>query len=60
MKVKQKKLKAENFGYLRKVELRNTKKLLGRMYMVDGDGTDIQNGVQYHLSFSYMWWQSKF
>jgi len=52
MKVKQKKLKAENFGYLRKVELRNTKKLLGRIYVVDGDIADIQNGIHviFHLA----------
>ena len=52
MKVKQKKLKAENFGYLRKAELRDTKKLLERMYMVDGDIADIQNGVHviFHLA----------
>lgn len=52
MKIKQKKLKAENFGYLRKAELRNTKKLLERMYMVDGDVAEIQNGIHiiFHLA----------
>jgi len=52
MKVKQKKLQAENFGHITKEEIASTKKLLERIYMVDGDIADIQNGIHviFHLA----------